>query len=93
MPSAWHLLGNTTIHYIRDGTSFTVCLHMQEMGSRCQEATVLEENLRVARPWGFELDDIRVPVGIWQGEQDIGCTPVRWMGRGRGGQAPVHVNR
>jgi pimeloyl-ACP methyl ester carboxylesterase len=44
------------------------------MASRFQEETVLRENLMLARPWGFELAQVRVPVGVWQGEKDVGCT-------------------
>ena len=53
---------------------------MQETNSRRQEETVLEETLRVARPWGFDLRSIGVPVAVWQGEEDIGCTPVSRFG-------------
>ena len=29
-----------------------------------------DDDLAFTRPWGFELDAIRVPLSIWQGEQD-----------------------
>ena len=29
----------------------------------------------VARPWGFRLEDLRVPIGIWHGAEDH-LTPV-----------------
>jgi pimeloyl-ACP methyl ester carboxylesterase len=32
---------------------------------------LLEDNLVVARPWGFDLGDITVPVSIWQGAHDL----------------------
>lgn len=51
---------------------------LKELLSRFQEETMLQENLRVARPWGFELSEAgKVPVAVWQGEQDVGCTKVR----------------
>ena len=29
-----------------------------------------DDDLAFARPWGFELDGLRVPVTVWQGGQD-----------------------
>jgi pimeloyl-ACP methyl ester carboxylesterase len=30
-----------------------------------------DDDLAFTRPWGFELEDIRVPVSIWQGPHDL----------------------
>jgi pimeloyl-ACP methyl ester carboxylesterase len=31
---------------------------------------MIEDNLQIARPWGFDLADIVVPVSVWQGAHD-----------------------
>jgi pimeloyl-ACP methyl ester carboxylesterase len=31
----------------------------------------VDDDLAFARPWGFRLEDIRAPIGVWQGELDL----------------------
>jgi pimeloyl-ACP methyl ester carboxylesterase len=31
----------------------------------------LDDDLAFAQPWGFELADLRVPVSLWQGSEDL----------------------
>lgn len=31
---------------------------------------MVEDNLQIVAPWGFDVGDLRVPVSVWQGEHD-----------------------
>ncbi|MCZ4491088.1 MAG: alpha/beta hydrolase fold protein [Conexibacter sp.] len=41
----------------------------------------IDDDLAFARPWGFSLDAIAVPVEVWQGEHDLMVPPAhgRWL--------------
>ena len=43
---------------------------------------LLEDNLQLMRPWGFDVGDIRVPVGVWQGAHDrmVPFSHGQWLG-------------
>jgi pimeloyl-ACP methyl ester carboxylesterase len=41
----------------------------------------------MTRPWGFDLEKIRTPVNLWQGEADVIVTPA--MGRAMAERIPT----
>lgn len=54
-----------------------------------------DDDLAFAHPWGFDLDAMRVPVAIWQGDQDL-MVPIdhgRWLAANvRGARARLLEN-
>jgi pimeloyl-ACP methyl ester carboxylesterase len=53
----------------------------------------LDDDLAFARPWGFDVEAIAVPVLLWQGRQDLMVPPAHgeWLGA-RVGRVEPHIS-
>jgi pimeloyl-ACP methyl ester carboxylesterase len=55
---------------LRDAAAFEAIFESQRRAWRGSAEGVMADAQIYAQPWGFSLEDIRVPVGLWHGKQD-----------------------
>ena len=55
---------------LRDSTAFEACFESQRRAWRGSAEGVLADAEIYAKPWGFRLEDVDVPVRLWHGKQD-----------------------
>ena len=55
---------------LRDARAFDACFESQRQAWRVSAAGVWADAEIYARPWGFALEDVRVPVKLWHGKKD-----------------------
>jgi pimeloyl-ACP methyl ester carboxylesterase len=55
---------------LRDSVAFEACFESQRQAWRASTDGVLADAEIYARPWGFRLEDVDVPVRLWHGKQD-----------------------
>ena len=55
---------------LRDSKSFEACFESARQAWRSSAAGVLTDADIYAEPWGFSLEDVRVPVRLWHGKKD-----------------------
>jgi pimeloyl-ACP methyl ester carboxylesterase len=55
---------------LRDSKSFEACFESARQAWRSSAAGVMIDADIYARPWGFSLEEVRVPVRLWHGEKD-----------------------
>lgn len=55
---------------LRDSAAFEACFESQRRAWRGSTEGVLVDAEIYARPWGFRLEDVDVPVRLWHGKQD-----------------------
>jgi pimeloyl-ACP methyl ester carboxylesterase len=55
---------------LRDSKSFEACFESARQAWRSSAAGVMTDAEIYARPWGFSLEEVRVPVRLWHGKKD-----------------------
>jgi pimeloyl-ACP methyl ester carboxylesterase len=55
---------------LRDSRAFEACFESQRQAWRSSAEGVMVDAEIYARPWGFPLEEIRVPVRLWHGKTD-----------------------
>jgi pimeloyl-ACP methyl ester carboxylesterase len=55
---------------LRDSRSFEACFESARQAWRSSAAGVMADAEIYAKPWGFQLEDVRVPVRLWHGKKD-----------------------
>jgi pimeloyl-ACP methyl ester carboxylesterase len=55
---------------LRDSKSFESCFESARQAWRSSAAGVMIDAEIYAEPWGFSLEDVRVPVRLWHGKKD-----------------------
>ena len=74
------LLSPPDVAVVNDGLAAELIAATGE-GIRASRAGWLDDDLAFAKPWGFELGSISVPVQLWQGRQDLMVPPAHgeWL--------------
>jgi pimeloyl-ACP methyl ester carboxylesterase len=55
---------------LRDSKSFEACFESARQAWRSSAAGVMADAEIYAKPWGFPLEEVRVPVRLWHGKKD-----------------------
>ena len=55
---------------LRDAAAFEAIFESQRLAWRASAEGVMADAEIHARPWGFAIEDVRVPVRLWHGKQD-----------------------
>jgi len=55
---------------LRDSKSFEACFESARQAWRSSATGVMTDADIFARPWGFSLEEVRVPVRLWHGKKD-----------------------
>jgi pimeloyl-ACP methyl ester carboxylesterase len=60
---------------LRDELAFEACFESQRRAWKASAQGVLADAQLFAQPWGFSLDQLRVPVRLWHGDADRSFSP------------------
>jgi pimeloyl-ACP methyl ester carboxylesterase len=55
---------------LRDSAAFEACFESQRRAWRASARGIVADAEIYARPWGFRLEDVDLPVRLWHGKQD-----------------------
>jgi pimeloyl-ACP methyl ester carboxylesterase len=55
---------------LRDAAAFEAIFESQRRAWRASAEGVVADAQIYAQPWGFAIEDVRVPVRLWHGKQD-----------------------
>jgi pimeloyl-ACP methyl ester carboxylesterase len=55
---------------LRDSAAFEACFESQRLAWKASTVGVLADAEIYAQPWGFRLEDVKVPVRLWHGKGD-----------------------
>jgi pimeloyl-ACP methyl ester carboxylesterase len=69
-PMLLKLLPPSDAAALRDSRAFDICFESQREAWRASALGVLADAEIYARPWGFALEDVDVPVRLWHGKED-----------------------
>ncbi|MEY2480922.1 MAG: hypothetical protein QOI04_1849 [Verrucomicrobiota bacterium] len=69
-PMLLKLLPPSDADVLRDAAAFEACFESQRQAWRASVHGVMADAEIYARPWGFSLDEVRVPVRLWHGKID-----------------------
>ena len=60
---------------LRDELAFEACFESQRRAWKASAQGVLADAQLFAQPWGFSLNELRVPVRLWHGDSDRSFSP------------------
>ena len=69
-PMLLKLLQPCDAEVLRDSRAFEACFESQRRAWRMSAEGVMIDAEIYARPWGFELEEVRTPVRLWHGKTD-----------------------
>ena len=69
-PLLLKLLQPCDANVMRDIAAFEACFESQRQAWRASADGLMVDAEIYAQPWGFPLEEIRVPVRLWHGEKD-----------------------
>ena len=90
-PLLLKLLQPCDANVMRDVAAFEACFESQRQAWRASADGLMIDAEIYARPWGFPLEEIRVPVRLWHGRKD---RSFHWsLARSMGGRLPLCAER